>query len=109
MADSRKLKISDVKDPWHVVRTLKDMPGTTREILFKSDTGYNYIGWWDAHKRQLFVQAIRNHWDSVMSDRVLDGKVDSYRVKFKSDDRGMCVAWCDIPQDNSDWKDWENS
>lgn len=96
--------IESVRNPWHVVNGIKDMPKRTCEIIIKSDTGYNYVANWNAHKRHLYVQAIRSHWDNVFSCRVLDGKVDGYRVKFSGNDLGMCVAWCPMPMDNEDWE-----
>lgn len=96
-------KISDIKNPWHVVKTIKDMPKKTGNILMKSDMGWTYVGWWDAHKRQLFLEACRNHYDNVRCKQVLDGKVDCYRLNFR-EDKGMCSAWCEIPNDNDDWE-----
>lgn len=96
--------VLDIRNPWHVVNTIKDMPKKTCEILIKSDMGYTYVAWWNAHKRQLFLYACRNHFDNVFACRVLDGKVDSYRIPFNGNDKGMCVAWCEIPRDNEDWE-----
>lgn len=98
------MNIEDVKNPWTVVNIVKDMPKKTGSILIKSDMGWTFVGWWDAHSRKLFVEACRNHYDNTKNERVLDGKVDSFRIKFKGDDRGMCAAWCPIPNDNEDWK-----
>lgn len=96
--------VLDIRNPWHVVSTIKDMPKRSSEILIRSDSGKTYVANWDAHKRQLFVQVIRSHWDNVFACRVLDGKVDRYRIPFNGNDKGMCVAWCEIPRDNEDWE-----
>lgn len=98
------MKIEDVRNPWTVVYKVKDMPKKTGYILVKSNTGYTYVGWWNAHKRQLFIEAIRNEYDYVNKEHVMLGKVDGYRIKFNGDDRGMCVAWCAMPNDNEDWE-----
>lgn len=100
--------VLDIRNPWHVVSTIKDMPKRSCEILIRSDSGKTFVANWNAHKRQLFVQAIRSHWDNVFSCRVLDCYVDCYRIPFKENDKvmsvdkGMCVAWCEIPRDNED-------
>ncbi len=89
---------------WHEVRTKKDMPRRSGDILFISDMGWKYIGYWDAHKRELSVYAIRNHYDLKSHETVLEGKVDCYPLSWKNE-AGMCVAWCEIPATPKEWEE----
>ena len=70
-----------------------------------SDMGWKQIAYWDAHKRELSVYALRNHYDTTWDRRVLDGKVDSYPLIPWKKECGMCAAWCEIPAMPKKWED----
>lgn len=90
---------------WHEVRTKKDMPRTSGDIIIVSDMGWRHIAYWDAHKRELSVYALRNHYDTKWDRRVLDGKVDAYLLTPWRKECGMCVAWCEIPSTPKEWEE----
>lgn len=89
---------------WHIVNSKKDMPRKSGDIIIVSDMGWRHIAYWDAHRRELSVYALRNHYDATWNRRVLDGKVDSYPLVPWREERGMCIAWCEIPETPKDWE-----
>lgn len=90
---------------WHEVRTKKDMPRKSGDVIIVSDMGWRLIAYWDAHKRELSVYALRNHYDTTWDRRVLDGKVDAYPLTPWRKECGMCVAWCEIPATPKEWEE----
>lgn len=90
---------------WHIVNSKKDLPRKSGDIIIVSDMGWKHIAYWDAHKRELSVYALRNHYDSTWDRRVLDGKVDSYPLTPWKEECGMCAAWCEIPAMPKEWED----
>lgn len=90
---------------WHEVNSKKDMPRKSGDIIIVSDVGWKHIAYWDAHKRELSVYALRNHYDSTCNRLVLDGKVDSYPLTPWKEECGMCAAWCEIPAMPKEWED----
>ena len=86
-----------MENDWHIVNSKKDMPRNSGDIIIVSDMGWKNIAYWDSHKRELSVYALRNHYDTTFDRRVLDGKVDSYPMTPWKEEHGMCAAWCEIP------------
>ena len=90
---------------WHTVNSKEDMPRKSGDIIIVSDMGWKHIAFWDAHKRELSVYALSNHYDTTWNRRVLDGKVDSYPLTPWKEECGMCAAWCEIPAMPKEWED----
>lgn len=80
-----------IKYPWVEIKEgRKSMPKKSQEILYRTDTGYTFVGYWNAHEKAVY------HYNVDFNS----GKVVPHRVKrFRS-----IVAWTDIPEDNEDWK-----
>lgn len=66
---------------WNVVKNRKDMPKKSQRIVYMTDTGYCFTGYWNAHEKRLY------HWNFG------DGKV----VTLKRSIRDV-VAWFSIDE-----------
>lgn len=89
-------KINSIINPrnkyiWVEIRNgRKDMPKKSQEILYRTDTGYTFVGYWNAHEKAVY------HYNVDFNE----GKIVSCRLKrFRS-----IVAWTNIPEDNEDWE-----
>lgn len=90
---------------WHEVKSKKDMPHKSGDIIILSAMGCKNIAYWDASKRELWVYALRNHYDAATQERILGGKIDLYALKPWKEECGMCVAWCEIPATPKEWEE----
>lgn len=39
---------------WNVIKNRKDMPKKSMNVLYMTDTGYCFTGYWNAHERRLY-------------------------------------------------------
>ena len=89
---------------WHEVNSKKDLPRKSGDILIASDLGVINVAYWDAHKKVVFVSALRNAYDEAKRKRVLVGQFDYYALTPWRDEKGSCAAWCEIPTFPKDWE-----
>lgn len=64
---------------WNVIESRKDMPKKSMNVLYMTDTGYYFTGYWNAHEKRLYHHNCEN------------GKVISVKRSIKG-----IVAWFPI-------------
>ena len=75
--------------PWHEVKNArKDMPHNREQIIYRTDLGWNFTGWYNPHTRKLYRYSVRKG----------GGKVDGVEERLAG-----VVAWIEMPPDNPDW------
>lgn len=89
-------KISNILNPkdknvWVEIREgRRSMPKKSQEIIYRTDTGFTFVGFWNAHEKAIY------HYNVDFES----GKVVPVRIKrFRT-----VVAWTYIPEDNEGWE-----